>query len=111
MITVAWLGKPVWVLRRTPENLKNLTAKVHRIELLDPDSQVNQQPDYAKNDYRSIKEELFVAVGICTHLVACRTMSQKGGQRCSTHCFFVRVTVQSSILLGGYLRVCRHRPI
>jgi ubiquinol-cytochrome c reductase iron-sulfur subunit len=36
--------------------------------LRDPDSEVNQQPDYTKNDYRSIKEELFVAVGICTHL-------------------------------------------
>ena len=47
--------------------LKNLTEKAHRAELRDPDSQVDQQPDYAKNDYRSIKEELFVAVGICTH--------------------------------------------
>ncbi len=55
MITVAWQSKPVWVLRPTPENLKNLTAKAHRAELRDPDSQVNHQPDYAKNDYRSIK--------------------------------------------------------
>ena len=78
MITVAWQGKPVWVLRRTPENLKNLTAKAHRAELRDPDSEVNQQPDYAKNDYRSIKEELFVAVGICTHLGCVPNYEPKG---------------------------------
>jgi ubiquinol-cytochrome c reductase iron-sulfur subunit len=68
MITVAWQGKPVWVLRRTRQNLKNLDLESHREELRDPDSEVNQQPDYAKNTYRSIKKEVFVAVGICTHL-------------------------------------------
>lgn len=68
MITVEWQGKPVWVIRRTIENLQNLALEEHRDELRDPDSEVNQQPDYAKNGYRSIKEEFFVAVGICTHL-------------------------------------------
>jgi ubiquinol-cytochrome c reductase iron-sulfur subunit len=67
MITVEWQGKPVWVIRRTIENLQNLALEEHRDELRDPDSEVNQQPDYAKNGYRSIKEEFFVAVGICTH--------------------------------------------
>ena len=68
MVTVEWQGKPVWVIRRTSENLKNLALEEHREELRDPDSKVNQQPEYAKNTYRSIKEEFFVAVGICTHL-------------------------------------------
>lgn len=68
MITVEWQGKPVWVIRRTTENVKNLAMEEHRDELRDPDSEVNQQPEYAKNEYRSIKEEYFVAVGICTHL-------------------------------------------
>ncbi len=68
MITVEWQGKPVWVIRRTIENLQNLALEEHRDELRDPDSEVNQQPDYAKNGYRSIKEEFFVAVAICTHL-------------------------------------------
>lgn len=68
MITAEWQGKPVWVLRRTRQNLKNLDLESHREELRDPDSEVNQQPDYAKNTYRSIKKEVFVAVGICTHL-------------------------------------------
>ncbi len=68
MVTVEWQGKPVWVIRRTIENVKNLAMEEHRDELRDPDSEVNQQPEYAKNEYRSIKEEYFVAVGICTHL-------------------------------------------
>ena len=52
MMTVEWQGKPVWILRRTPDNLKILTEKSHRTELRDPDSEVNQQPSYAKNDFR-----------------------------------------------------------
>lgn len=68
MVTVEWQGKPVWVIRRTTENLKNLAQESHREELRDPDSEVNQQPDYAKNEIRSIGEEIFVALGICTHL-------------------------------------------
>ena len=68
MMTVEWQGKPVWILRRTPDNLKILTEKSHRADLRDPDSEVNQQASYAKNDFRSIKEDIFVAVGICTHL-------------------------------------------
>ena len=68
MITVAWQGKPVWVVRRTAENLKNLALEEHSSELRDPDSDVNQQPDYARNAVRSIRDDIFVAVGICTHL-------------------------------------------
>ena len=68
MITVAWQGKPVWVVRRTAENLKNLALEEHSGELRDPDSGVNQQPDYARNAVRSIRDDIFVAVGICTHL-------------------------------------------
>ena len=68
MITVEWQGKPVWVVRRTAENLKNLALEEHSGELRDPDSKVNQQPDYARNAVRSIRDDIFVAVGICTHL-------------------------------------------
>ena len=68
MITVAWQGKPVWVLRRTTENLDTLALDEHKEELRDPASEVNQQPDYARNPNRSIREDIFVAVGICTHL-------------------------------------------
>lgn len=64
--TVEWRGKPVWIMRRTPEMLAGLTAL--DAGLADPDSTKNQQPDYARNPQRSIRPEVFVGVGICTHL-------------------------------------------
>jgi len=64
--TVEWRGKPVWVVRRTPEMLAAVAG--HDAQLADPQSARDQQPDYAKNAARSIKPEVFVAVGICTHL-------------------------------------------
>jgi len=64
--TVEWRGKPVWVVRRTPEMLAALKGPV--AALADPDSARDQQPAYARNETRSAKAEIFVAVGICTHL-------------------------------------------
>lgn len=62
-----WRGKPVWVVRRTPEMLANLKAVEG--DLRDPNSEVeDQQPAYAKNATRSIKPEMLVLTGICTHL-------------------------------------------
>lgn len=63
--TVEWRGQPVWVMRRTPEMLASLDGIS---DLADPASEVKQQPDYATNTHRSIKPEVFVTVGICTHL-------------------------------------------
>jgi ubiquinol-cytochrome c reductase iron-sulfur subunit len=67
-ITVEWRGKPVWIMRRTPEQVDSL--KKTEPELADPKSERNAfpTPDYAKNQHRSIKPEVFVGVGICTHL-------------------------------------------
>ncbi|MDM8566213.1 ubiquinol-cytochrome c reductase iron-sulfur subunit [Candidatus Halobeggiatoa sp. HSG11] len=65
-VIVEWRGKPVWVVRRTEKNLaelKDLDAK-----LADPNSDVEQQPVYAKNPSRAIKPEYLIVVGICTHL-------------------------------------------
>jgi ubiquinol-cytochrome c reductase iron-sulfur subunit len=65
--TVAWRGRPVWVLRRTPEMLNELRAA--EPFLSDPASSVvSQQPAYAHNQTRSLKPETLVAVGLCTHL-------------------------------------------
>ncbi len=66
MKTVEWRGKPVWIVRRTPE----MVAAVQKpgADLADPDSAEPQQPDYARNATRSIQPDVFVAVGICTHL-------------------------------------------
>ena len=69
MTTVEWRGKPVWIVRRTPEQLA--TLKVTDSQVADPHSLRKPDeltPEYARNEYRSIKPELLVAVGICSHL-------------------------------------------
>jgi ubiquinol-cytochrome c reductase iron-sulfur subunit len=66
MIRVKWRGKPIWVVNRTQEMLDVLPTLDS--ELRDPESLEPQQPDYAKNGYRSIKPEYLVLIGICTHL-------------------------------------------
>ena len=66
MMVAEWRGKPVWALRRTPEMLASLDKTEDKVT--DPDSDVPQQPDYAKNKHRSINPEYLIAVGICTHL-------------------------------------------
>jgi ubiquinol-cytochrome c reductase iron-sulfur subunit len=67
LATAEWRGKPVWLLRRTPDMLARLQSA--RAELADPDSRVDsQQPTYARNAARSVRPELFVSVGLCTHL-------------------------------------------
>ena len=65
-MVVEWRGKPVWVVRRTPEALADL-KKVEG-DLRDPESKESTQPDFAKNEYRSIKPDYLILVGICTHL-------------------------------------------
>lgn len=67
MVTVEWRGKPVWLLNRTDAMLA--TLKKDEDKLSDPNSeQTSQQPSYCKNATRSIKPNLSVLVGICTHL-------------------------------------------
>jgi ubiquinol-cytochrome c reductase iron-sulfur subunit len=65
-LTVAWRGQPIWVIRRTQAMLDSL-PKLNSL-LRDPNSDEDQQPSYAKNIYRAIKPEYFVAIGVCTHL-------------------------------------------
>jgi ubiquinol-cytochrome c reductase iron-sulfur subunit len=65
-LVVEWQGRPVWIVRRSPEALATL-PKIEK-ELSDPRSEQPQQPSYAMNDHRSIKPEILVLLGICTHL-------------------------------------------
>ena len=65
-MVVEWRGKPVWVVRRTPEALADLKKVAG--DLRDPASDESVQPDFAKNEYRSIKPDYLILVGICTHL-------------------------------------------
>jgi len=66
MIRVKWRGKPVWLVNRTDEMLTSLSQLTPKLR--DPDSVEPMQPEYAQNEYRSIRPEILVTVGICTHL-------------------------------------------
>ena len=66
LAVIEWRGKPVWVLRRTPEMLASLKAAEPRLS--DPASKASDQPKYAQNEYRSAKPEIMVMEGVCTHL-------------------------------------------
>ncbi|MCG6937033.1 MAG: ubiquinol-cytochrome c reductase iron-sulfur subunit [Gammaproteobacteria bacterium] len=67
LLIVEWQSKPVWILRRSKKTLADLAKNDDRLR--DPDSKnAAQQPPYAQNHYRSIKPEILVLVGICTHL-------------------------------------------
>jgi ubiquinol-cytochrome c reductase iron-sulfur subunit len=76
LIRVEWRGKPVWVISRTKKMLEELQS--HEDQLRDPESEESQQLDSAKNIHRSQRPEIFVAVGICTHL-GCSPSFLKGG--------------------------------
>jgi len=68
-MTVEWRGQPVWIVHRTPEMLENV--KKDDAKVADPNSKRKMDeltPKYARNEFRSIKPEYLVVVGICTHL-------------------------------------------
>ena len=64
--TVEWRGKPVWIQRRTPEMLAALQG--HEDRLADPHSRRDGLPEALRNPGRSVRPDVFVAIGICTHL-------------------------------------------
>jgi ubiquinol-cytochrome c reductase iron-sulfur subunit len=67
--TVEWRGQPVWVLHRTKDMLADIKKDDEKV--VDPNSELNKSeltPEYARNEFRSIKPEYLVVVGICTHL-------------------------------------------
>lgn len=64
-----WRGQPIWIIKRSPAMVEELSMPEHLARLRDPQSDVlDQQPDYAKNSGRSLRGEIVVLVGICTHL-------------------------------------------
>ncbi len=66
MMVKQWQGKPVWILRRDSSSLSGIEALED--EVRDPNSDKEQQPEYAKNEYRSVKPEYLIVLGLCTHL-------------------------------------------
>lgn len=94
LMRVKWRGKPVWILRRTEAALASLSEVEG--QLRDPGSAEEQQPSYARNAGRSVKPEVVVLVGLCTHLGCSPTMVRasdphslgddwKGGFFCPCH--------------------------
>ena len=122
LIRVAWRGKPVWVLNRTPEVLA--TLKTLDSELRDPQSLESLQPASSKNPVRSVKPEIFVAVGLCTHLGCSPTFRPevsppdlgekwKGGFFCPCHgsWFDLAGRVYSGVPAPTNLEVPPHRYV
>jgi ubiquinol-cytochrome c reductase iron-sulfur subunit len=76
-IIVEWRGKPVFLLRRTAEMVAALPNNTPL--LTDPDSKEAEQPPYVTGAWRSIKPEMFVATGVCTHLGCSPTLKKEVG--------------------------------
>lgn len=90
--TVVWRGRPVWLIRRTKEMLATLALDEELLR--DPDSLVDQQPRYARNQYRARRPDILVLIGLCTHLGCSPTFRPDpggvqanwlGGFYCSCH--------------------------
>ena len=77
MMVAEWRGKPVWIINRTKEMIDSLKKTDDKVS--DPNSDKPQQPDYCKNETRSIKPEFMVALGICTHFGCSPTEKFKTG--------------------------------
>jgi ubiquinol-cytochrome c reductase iron-sulfur subunit len=80
-VTVEWRGKPIWVVRRTEQNMEDLPTLNDR--LADPQSQAPQQPAYAQNEFRAREDnpEIAVLIGICTHLGCSPTYRPEPGAK------------------------------
>ena len=66
-MVLEWRGQPIWIVKRTKQMLDVLPTL--DVRLRDPKStNLDQQPEYARNEFRSIKPEISVLVGLCTHL-------------------------------------------
>ena len=94
-LVLEWRGQPIWIVRRSKQMLDVLPTLDDRLR--DPKStNLDQQPEYAKNEFRSIKPEISVLVGLCTHLGCSPEMKAeikpepfdpqwKGGYFCPCH--------------------------
>ncbi len=67
LLRAEWRGKAIYVVRRTDSQLQRLAA-IDASRLRDPQSEAAQQPAYARNEFRSVKQDILVLVAVCTHL-------------------------------------------
>lgn len=75
VVKVNWRGQAIFIVRRSPEMMKQLEDPALADKLRDPKSEQSEQPEYAKNEVRSLKPEYLVLVGVCTHL-GCAPLSR-----------------------------------
>lgn len=83
LLTIDWQNRPVWVLRRSAADLAALAN--HEALLTDADSQQSVQPEACRNRHRSLVPEIFVAVGLCTHLGCTPQLRGSDGFTCPCH--------------------------
>ncbi len=83
LMTLDWQGLPVWLLRRTAAEIESLAA--HEARLTDPESQASAQPAGCRNRHRSLRPEIFVAIGLCTHQGCTPALTGVGGFLCPCH--------------------------
>lgn len=113
--TVVWRQQPILVFRRTEQTIKQLMHST--LPLSDPESTISEQPDYAKNDTRSIKPEVGIYIANCTHLGCIPTYKPNaskdwaGGFNCPCHGsnFDLAGRVYESMPAPTNLRVPPHR--
>lgn len=98
MIIVEWRSKPVWIINRTKEMIDSLSKVTDK--LADAGMEVPQQPDYCKNATRSIKPEIMVLIGVCTHLGCSPSSRLKAGAESGL----------GADWLGGFFCVCHGSP-
>jgi ubiquinol-cytochrome c reductase iron-sulfur subunit len=112
MVVIEWRGKPVYVLRRTPEQIAGLVTLNE--DLKDPQSAASAQPNYIAGEGRAINDEFLVIVGLCTHLgCARRSFDRRWAQPIWVAMngwagSSARATAPNSILLGAYIKAFRH---
>ena len=113
LVRVEWRGQPVFVIRRTKEQIDDLSLLDDMLK--DPNSLVSSQPDYVDSSNRAVKDEFLVLVGLCTHL-GCSPSILKSWM-CQLQIlngrvdFFVRVMVQNLIWLVGFTKVSQLQKI
>ena len=83
MVTVVWQGKPVWIIKRTPEMIQALHQ--HDPQLKDAESHESVQPKAAYNEYRAVDKSFFVVLGKCTHLGCIPVLKPQEGIFCPCH--------------------------
>ena len=82
--TVDWHGRSVWILRRTAEDIAALSG--YESELTDPTSEHSLQPEACRNPHRSLRPDVFVAIGQCTHQGCPPTLRSGAGGRSEFLC-------------------------